>query len=145
VFRTVEIVLIEPHLTEPPAASDGDLATLIDINTTFYEIAYNVSTPAFSPMTGRARCSDGAGTLTHLFFSDDDHEVARAKAICRSCPLAESCLDGALERQEAYGVWGGVLLIEGEPSRFPRRRGRPPTRRIEVVAEEVEIPAHLVA
>src|SRR5688572_12152000 len=29
-----------------------------------------------------ARCSDGNGTLTHLFFSDDEFDIARAKAIC---------------------------------------------------------------
>ncbi|MFK8025296.1 MAG: WhiB family transcriptional regulator [Ilumatobacter sp.] len=102
-------------------------------------------TGSFAPITGRARCSDGAGTLAHLFFSDDDLDVARAKAICRSCTMAEACLDGALARGEAYGVWGGTLLIDGEPVRFARRRGRPPAHRIEVVAEEVPIPRHLVA
>jgi len=50
-----------------------------------------------------------------------------------------------LERGEAYGVWGGTLVIDGEPSRFARRRGRPPAHRIETVAEEVPIPGHLVA
>ena len=28
------------------------------------------------------RCNDGSGALTHLFFSDDIHDIARAKAIC---------------------------------------------------------------
>lgn len=94
---------------------------------------------------GRARCSDGEGTLAALFFSDDDFDVARAKAVCRTCELQAACLQGALDRGEAYGVWGGVLLIDGEPSRFARRRGRPPAHRIETVAEEVPIPRHLVA
>lgn len=98
-----------------------------------------------SPVSGRARCSDGAGTLAHLFFSDDDFDVARAKAVCRTCKLQVSCRQGALDRGEAYGVWGGVLLIDGVIARFPQRRGRPPTVRIETVAEEVPIPEHLVA
>ena len=102
-------------------------------------------TTAVTPLSGRARCSDGAGTLAHLFFSDEDLDVARAKAICRTCTQSAACLEGALARNEAYGVWGGVLLIDGEPVRFARRRGRPPTHRIETVAEEVPIPAHLVA
>lgn len=120
-------MLIEPQTHDSPEALDSD-------------------TPAaISTLTGRARCSDGAGTLSHLFFSDEDLDVARAKAICRTCTLKESCLDGALARSEAYGVWGGVLLIDGEPARFARRRGRPPTHRIETVAEEVPIPEHLVA
>ena len=42
-------------------------------------------------------------------------------------------------------VRGGTLLIDGEPTRFPRRRGRPPAHRIETVAEEVPVPGHLVA
>ena len=99
----------------------------------------------FEPLpTRRARCADGAGTLAPLFFSDDDVDVARAKAICSVCALARDCLDGALERRESYGVWGGTLLIDGEPVRFARRRGRPARDRVEFVAE-VPIPAHLVA
>ena len=76
-------------------------------------------------MSTYARCSDGAGTLAHLFFSDDEYELARAKAICRSCGLAEECLQGAIERAEVYGVWGGKLVIEGVPVEFKRKRGRP--------------------
>lgn len=93
----------------------------------------------------RARCADGAGTLAPLFFSEDDIDIARAKAVCAKCMLSESCLQNALDRNEAYGVWGGVLLIDGEPTRFARRRGRPARDRIEIAAEEVPIPAHLVA
>ena len=93
----------------------------------------------------RARCADGAGTLAPLFFSDEDFDIARAKAICARCSLQRSCLDGALERQEAYGVWGGVLLIDGEPVRFARRRGRPARERVEILAEEIRAPEHLVA
>ena len=37
--------------------------------------------------TPQARCADGNGTLTHLFFSDDALSTARAKAgsCARSC------------------------------------------------------------
>ena len=93
----------------------------------------------------RARCADGAGTLARLFFSDDDVDIARAKAVCRTCSLRVRCLQGALERQEAYGVWGGTLLVDGEPVRFAPRRGRPARHRIEFVADEVPVPDHLVA
>ena len=77
------------------------------------------------PGTSFARCSDGHGTLSRLFFSDDDHELARAKAICRTCGLRDACLAGAIERQEPYGVWGGMLVLDGNPVEFQRRRGRP--------------------
>lgn len=101
----------------------------------------------FAPLTSRtARCADGNGTFSGLFFSDDDIDIARAKAICRRCPLAAECLEGAVRRREAYGVWGGVLLIDGETARFPVRRGRPSkTARVEHVDDEVMIPEHLVA
>ena len=93
-----------------------------------------------------ARCADGQGTLTHLFFSDDEFDLARAKAICRKCRLAESCLSGALERAEAYGVWGGELVIEGTIVAVKRGRGRPPKNpRPVLVVDEVPVPPHLVA
>jgi WhiB family redox-sensing transcriptional regulator len=93
-----------------------------------------------------ARCSDGNGTLTHLFFSDDEFDIARAKAICSRCRLAPSCLEGALERGEPYGVWGGQLLIEGTVVAVKRGRGRPPKHpRPVLVVDEVPVPPHLVA
>lgn len=102
--------------------------------------------PEASPGTRYARCSDGNGTLSHLFFSDDDHELARAKAICRPCGLKETCLAGALEREEPYGVWGGLLVLDGVAVEVKRKRGRPPKEPKPVlVVEEVPIPDHLVA
>src|SRR5688572_8917605 len=73
-----------------------------------------------------ARCADGNGTLTHLFFSEDEFDIARAKAICKKCGLAPQCLQGALERAEVYGVWGGELLVDGVVVAIKRGRGRPP-------------------
>ena len=35
-------------------------------------------------------------------------EVARAKMVCRRCPVQPLCLDAALARNESQGVWGGV-------------------------------------
>lgn len=93
----------------------------------------------------RARCSDGAGTLTELFFSDDPIDIARAKAICSKCTLQEACLSGALARAESFGVWGGQLFVNGAVVAHKRRRGRPPKHpRPELVVDEVIIPAHLV-
>ena len=93
-----------------------------------------------------ARCADGQGTLTHLFFSDDEFDIARAKAICSRCRLAPTCLEGAVERGEAYGVWGGELLVDGVIVAVKRGRGRPPkTPRPVLVVDEVPLPPHLVA
>jgi WhiB family redox-sensing transcriptional regulator len=74
----------------------------------------------------RARCRDGNGTLTHLFFSDEPIATARAKAICGKCPLSAACLEGALERGEPWGVWGGELIESGRIVSYKRPRGRPP-------------------
>ena len=93
-----------------------------------------------------ARCADGHGTLTHLFFSEDEFDIARAKAICKKCGLADACLSGALERAEVYGVWGGQLLVDGVIVAIKRGRGRPPkTPRPVIVVDEVPVPPHLVA
>ncbi len=72
-----------------------------------------------------ARCADGNGTLTPLFFSDVNIDIARAKAICRRCSLADACLSGALEREEPWGVWGGELIESGRVIADRRPRGRP--------------------
>ena len=99
-----------------------------------------------SALSSYARCADGNGTLSFLFFSEDDLELARAKAICRTCGLQDDCLSGAVEREEPYGVWGGKLVLEGVPVEFKRKRGRPPKNPQPIlVVEEAPIPPHLVA
>ena len=73
-----------------------------------------------------ARCRDGAGSMTGLFFSEQIDDIARAKAICAACPVREPCLDGAMARREPWGVWGGQLFLNGKILAFKRKRGRPP-------------------
>ncbi len=85
-----------------------------------------------------ARCADGHGTMVGLFFSDNIIDIARAKAMCGLCPLQASCLAGALEREEPWGVWGGELLSGGRIIANKRACGRPPTRpRPEVIIDEM--------
>ncbi len=97
-------------------------------------------------LSSYARCADGNGTLSFLFFSEDDLELARAKAVCGTCGLQDECLSGAIEREEPYGVWGGKLVLEGVPVEFKRKRGRPPkTPQPILVVEEAPLPPHLVA
>ncbi len=96
--------------------------------------------------TAAARCSDGAGTLMHLFFSEDNFDLARAKAICGKCRLAPTCLAGALDREEPYGVWGGQLMVDGVIVAVKRGRGRPPKHARPLLAvDEVPLPPHMVA
>ena len=87
-----------------------------------------------------ARCADGNGTLTPLFFSDHVLDIARAKAICAKCALREQCLADALEREEPWGVWGGELLSGGRIVFNKRPGGRPPKRpRPPVIVNELGV------
>ncbi len=45
---------------------------------------------------------------TDVFFPSDGAGVERARAICARCPIAERCLDYALEHRIEHGVWGGA-------------------------------------
>jgi Transcription factor WhiB len=72
-----------------------------------------------------ARCATRDAALLDLFFSEDASDIARAKAICSDCPLQLPCYEGALERREPWGVWGGELFDRGIPIAQRRPRGRP--------------------
>lgn len=60
-----------------------------------------------------------------LFFAESPPDIEAAKALCADCPVRELCLDGAVERREPHGVWGGQLFIAGEIVARKRPRGRP--------------------
>lgn len=72
-----------------------------------------------------AACADGGGGLTALFFSDELPDIAAAKRVCAECPLMAECLEGALDRRERWGVWGGQLFDDGRVVVSKRPRGRP--------------------
>jgi WhiB family redox-sensing transcriptional regulator len=93
---------------------------------------------------GDARCNDLAGTMSGLFFSEELQDIAAAKAICAKCPVIAECLEGALERREPWGVWGGQLFLNGKVLASKRRRGRPPkVPRPEDQLPDVPVPLHL--
>jgi WhiB family redox-sensing transcriptional regulator len=73
-----------------------------------------------------ANCWDETGSLTELFFSDQIPDIIEAKGICAGCELAKRCLEGALDRREPWGVWGGQLFHNGRILAQKRKRGRPP-------------------
>ncbi len=91
------------------------------------------------PATEAAHPSPGAPVTLpcrsvdpELFFAEAPADIERAKALCVACPLRRGCLDGALERREPYGVWGGQLVVQGVIVARKRPRGRP--RKTEVAA-----------
>jgi WhiB family redox-sensing transcriptional regulator len=79
-----------------------------------------------------AHCNGGDGQFAALFFSDELGDIAKAKRICAECPVLVPCLEGAMERREPWGVWGGQLFIQGVVVPRKRPRGRP--RKNEVAA-----------
>ena len=60
-----------------------------------------------------------------LWFAETPADVERAKALCQDCPVRAMCLEGALERREPWGVWGGELFLQGVVIPRKRPRGRP--------------------
>jgi WhiB family redox-sensing transcriptional regulator len=92
-----------------------------------------------------ARCNDRSGQLAGVFFSGDLQDIARAKHICATCPVLVPCLEGAIERSEPWGVWGGQLFLDGRILAMKRRRGRPrKVPRPEDVLPLIQLPHHLL-
>lgn len=85
-----------------------------------------------------AVCSTGSGDLADLFFSEQIDDINRAKALCRECPLMDACLQGAVDRSEPWGVWGGELFWNGKILPYKRKRGRPPKVRPAAELEALE-------
>jgi WhiB family redox-sensing transcriptional regulator len=67
-----------------------------------------------------------------LFFADSPADVEYAKSLCLDCPVRLDCLNGAIERREPWGVWGGEWFAQGVVVPRKRPRGRP--RKSEVAA-----------
>ena len=65
-----------------------------------------------------------------IFFADKTEFwiVAEARKVCEGCPVAQECLDFALENHEMHGVWGGKSVQERKDlTRSWPRRVRQPT------------------
>jgi WhiB family redox-sensing transcriptional regulator len=71
------------------------------------------------------------GADSSLFFHSDnergsarDRREARAKEICRSCPVLRRCREHALSVEEQYGIWGGLGEIERRELFLRQRHAR---------------------
>lgn len=49
---------------------------------------------------------------SELFFSVLASKVAKAKALCNECPVANKCLEFALEEEIEFGIFGGTTPEE---------------------------------
>jgi WhiB family transcriptional regulator, redox-sensing transcriptional regulator len=52
------------------------------------------------------------GADPELFFPPTEEEAAVAKGFCAICPVRLTCLAFAIERNERFGVWGGLAEKE---------------------------------
>ena len=60
------------------------------------------------------------GADTSVFFPVSESGGAEARAICAECPVAEQCLEYAIQTHQPDGIWGGLNGIERH--RLVRRR-----------------------
>jgi WhiB family transcriptional regulator, redox-sensing transcriptional regulator len=60
-----------------------------------------------------------------LWFAESPAQLELAKTYCADCPVRTSCLAGALDRAEPWGVWGGEIFDRGVVIARKRPRGRP--------------------
>ncbi len=61
--------------------------------------------------------------------------IDAAKAVCRTCPVIQQCLDHALQAREPYGIWGGrsederAEMLGVQSLRYPAARVERPARK----------------
>jgi WhiB family redox-sensing transcriptional regulator len=106
---TEAVAMIEPYVdknAEQDTAASG-IAALFGLA----KVAVGLDLP----------CTDDP----ELFFAEAPSDVEAAKALCQGCRIRVACLEGALERREPWGVWGGELLLRGTIVPRKRPRGRP--------------------
>ncbi len=78
-----------------------------------------VDPPGVEEWWPRAGCR---GMDPNLFFADDDESITAAKAVCRTCPVSDECLEYAMRGRIDHGVWGG--MTDAERRRLRRSRAR---------------------
>ncbi|MCB2223641.1 MAG: WhiB family transcriptional regulator [Actinobacteria bacterium] len=59
------------------------------------------------------------GADPDLFFPGSEGDPREGLRICSGCPVADECLDWALETRIHYGIWGG--MTERQRRRLLRR------------------------
>lgn len=75
---------------------------------------FNAMSDQASRNRWRPRCKDDPGP--YMDYGDDDVPTPEvAEALCRGCPLRDLCFERALVNHEKYGVWGGMVFVNGKP------------------------------
>ena len=105
-------------VSAPESVREGQRSGLAGVTPTVVPAARSAELP----------CTDDP----ELFFAESPDDVEFAKSLCMGCAVRLTCLAGALERREPWGVWGGELFLRGQVVPRKRPRGRP--RKDEVAA-----------
>lgn len=95
---------------------DGDVHV---VNLDNPDLDYKAWTPKVD--WNRGDCSGlVSGDVEHLWHPEtgDTTTARKAKAICRFCPISNTCLQWAIVTNQQNGIWGGL----GEDERRPVRR-----------------------
>ena len=103
------------------AATENPTGTATGTTTNTFEQLADLLDPLSKqapPLPCRTENSD-------LWFAEKPAELEMAKAFCQQCPARLACLQGALERRELWGVWGGEIFDRGRILPRKRPRGRP--------------------
>jgi WhiB family redox-sensing transcriptional regulator len=112
--RSTRSVRIASH-AESAASTPTTVGTVVDPADTVDHVPHDPDSATAWMAEGNCRLHPPA-----TFFPSDGVGVDRARKICASCPVINTCLDFALDERIDHGVWGGCS--ERERRRILKRR-----------------------
>lgn len=60
-----------------------------------------------TPWREAASCLEVTKQVNFFPNKEDVLGIAKAKAVCASCPVADECLSWSIETNQTEGIWGG--------------------------------------
>lgn len=60
-----------------------------------------------TPWREAAACLEVENQVSFFPDKEDVGAIAKAKAVCATCPVASECLTWAIETNQGEGIWGG--------------------------------------
>jgi WhiB family redox-sensing transcriptional regulator len=82
---------------------------------------YNLSMAVYAWLES-ANCTS---TDPEIFFSEESNTVKSARKICEECPVKTECLNDAIEKDDQFGIRGGLTARERKNLRRRLRFSRP--------------------
>jgi WhiB family redox-sensing transcriptional regulator len=78
--------------------------------------------PGRPDWTADAQCR---GQDSELWYPQRGEVPRHAIAVCGRCPVAQQCLDYALDHNEGFGIWAGTTARERRRIRKTRHAANP--------------------